>query len=703
MVRDGVANVVEQLRRRGFDPRRVGRALWEARCPVHRGRDHALAVSRNEHSHVVLDCRGQERCAHFRIIAALGLTNEHVYAETPEWLIGQLRREPIERATFGSLDGPDDLLESGVLAMVEPKNPPEGGIRTVRPFAEAAIVGLGGQKQPLESRLEAASQPMITAKGEFPIDSSMAPTSIGAELDLPGAFTPAIIVSSTRLERDGAVQILARLASTARLFRSADGHYCAQVPVGSRLEIFSLKSAGLRDWLIDGYLGHEPEPPSSWALRRVIGMLEARARFNTGIPDVFVRVGQEAASTDAPYFLDLGDASGRAVAIDDGGWDIVDRPTLCFRRPEGLLPLPAPARGGSIDLVRSYVNLNEPDFRLMLAWLTAALRPVGPYPILVLNGEQASGKSTLARILRLLVDPQACPSLSLPKSTHDLMATAVNGWLLMYENISAIPGWLSDSLCQLAFGGGFATRTLFTNDERSLIYAQRPIILVGIHDFVGRPDLRDRSVFLHLNPIPRTQRRTERALWPAFRADHPQILGALLDAIAGGLRELPSVHLNELPRMADFAEWGEATSRALGFAPDTFLTLYDDNRAEATELILDDSPVATALLGMARQGVNWSGKPSDLHDAISKAAGKTVTTSARWPKTAHGFGVELRRIAPQLRLRGLSIDFERRNDGRRVVLQSARAVIQAPPAPAVIVPTATAIAISPSSCHNIQK
>ena len=33
----------------------------------------------------------------------------------------------------------------------------------------------------------------------------------------------------------------------------------------------------------------------------------------------------------------------------------------------------------------------------MIAWVTAALRPVGPYPVLVLNGEQASGKSTLAR------------------------------------------------------------------------------------------------------------------------------------------------------------------------------------------------------------------------------------------------------------------------------------------------------------------
>ncbi len=179
--------------------------------------------------------------------------------------------------------------------------------------------------------------------------------------------------------------------------------------MGHRLEIFGLRSAAFRDWLIDGFLIDQPEPPSHWAIRRVIGMLEARARFSTGVPEVFVRVGQDGDAADPTYFIDLGDATGRGVAIREHGWRIVDRPGIHFRRPKGLLPLPAPARDGSIDLLRKYVNLDEADFRLMIAWLTAALRPAGPYPVLVLNGEQAAGKSTLAKILRMLIDPQTLP------------------------------------------------------------------------------------------------------------------------------------------------------------------------------------------------------------------------------------------------------------------------------------------------------
>ena len=278
------------------------------------------------------------------------------------------------------------------------------------------------------------------------------------------------------------------------------------------------------------------------------------------------------------------------------------------------------------------------------------------------------GKSTLARILRFLIDPQTSPVLALPSSTENLMATAVNGWLLAYENISAIPDWLSDCVCQLAFGGGFASRTLFTNDERSVIYAQRPVILVGITDFVLRGDLRDRSVFLHMTAIPDDSTRSERTFWPEFRADYPRILGGVLDAIVGGLRELPSVDLKTLPRMADYAEWGEAAGRGLGWGAGAFMSTYNDNRKEATEALLEDSPVASVVLGLAPNGMNFSCKPQKFYEQIMKFMGDRL--GPNWPKTVSAFSKELRRIAPQLRVHGISITFERKSEERIVTLRS---------------------------------
>jgi hypothetical protein len=687
MVRDSVANLVIRLQESGFDPRRVGADAWEARCPAHLGNDDSLAITRNESSHVVLECRSIESCPHSQIVRALGITDAHLYAETPDWLLSRVSRILIQPASFKSAASasPPVLANSEIESNVVARNQERSGIWAEAPAERLPAAEMGLEPEGLNAEPMLAASP---TRGDTAVSEAVSPDGASAaQTSSPASETPArpypdveskeflevqmILSGGTdyMVERPSPVQVLSRLALSARLFRSADGRLCAQVPVGDRLEIFGLKSAGFRDWLIDAFLSDQPEPPSSWAVRRVVAMLEARARFNPGIPEVFIRVGRGRDGADARCFLDLGDSSGRAVAMGSQGWQVVDRPDVHFRRAEGLLAMPVPDHDGSIDLLRPYVNLAEPDFRLMIAWLTAALRPVGPYPILVLTGEQASGKSTLARIVRLLIDPQACPALALPKSTHDLMATALNGWLLMYENISTIADWLSDGLCQLAFGGGFAGRALFTNDERSVIFAQRPVILVGIDDFVVRGDLRDRSVFLHLAPIPRASRRSERTFWPAFHADYPRILGGVLDAFAGGLCGLPSVDLKELPRMADFAEWGESISRGLGWGTDTFVSTYDDNRRIATEPLLDGSPVANIILALGRAGINWSGTPHELFQALSKTAGKRAR--AGWPKTVVTFSNELRRIAPQLRLHGISINFERRRDARIITLSSA--------------------------------
>ena len=183
------------------------------------------------------------------------------------------------------------------------------------------------------------------------------------------------------------------------------------------------------------------------------------------------RVGRDGEGSGADIYLDLGDSAGRAVKINAREWEVVARPPIHFRRPGGLLPLQEPSHDGWIELLRSYVNVSEPEFRLLIGWMAAALLPEGPYPILAIHGEQGSAKSTLARVVRGLIDPQASPLLAEPHSTRDLIVTARSGWLLAYDNISELPDWLSDSLCRLATGGGFAGRRLYSDDERNVIEA----------------------------------------------------------------------------------------------------------------------------------------------------------------------------------------------------------------------------------------
>jgi hypothetical protein len=117
----------------------------------------------------------------------------------------------------------------------------------------------------------------------------------------------------------------------------------------------------------------------------------------------------------------------------------------------------------------------------------------------------------------------------------------------------------------------------------------RPVILSGIDDFVRRSDLIDRSLNLHALAIPDEERRLERDLWPEFASDQPRILGGLFSAISAGLRIWPTVKLPALPRMTDFAQWGEAVCCGLVWEPGVFLAQYNANRREACVTALGDS------------------------------------------------------------------------------------------------------------------
>src|SRR6266540_6048044 len=125
------------------------------------------------------------------------------------------------------------------------------------------------------------------------------------------------------------------------------------------------------------------------------------------------------------------------------------------------------ATGSAPSAAKSFLNLsNQNDFVLVVAWLLAALRSSGPYPLLAISGEQGSTKTVLSKLLRALVDPHVAPVRALPREERELMIAANNGHLLAFDNLSGLPAWLSDALCRLASGGSFAVRQLYTDDSR---------------------------------------------------------------------------------------------------------------------------------------------------------------------------------------------------------------------------------------------
>jgi hypothetical protein len=185
----------------------------------------------------------------------------------------------------------------------------------------------------------------------------------------------------------------------------------------------------------------------------------------------------------------------------------------------------------------------------------------------------------------------------------------------------------------------------------------RPIILNGIESFVSRTDLADRAIALTLMEIPEDKRQDEETFWADFNQAAPRILGALLTAVSHGLKHLPGVKLARKPRMADFAKWLTACEGGLPWEAGQFMKVYDINRADMVESILESDPVAVAVRALAATEPNgeWEGTTTDLLKALNNRVAEEVRKSKIWPQSPQVLAGALRRIAPGLRKAGLAI------------------------------------------------
>ena len=462
-------------------------------------------------------------------------------------------------------------------------------------------------------------------------------------------------------ERKSQATMLVELASDCDLFHTPAGDGYATFRVDEHRETWPVRNRGFKRWLSRRfYLKHETAPGSQ-ALNDALNVIDGTALFGGPEREVHVRVAEH----DGRIFIDLCNAQWEAVEIAPSGWRVVDDPTVRFRRAKAMMPLPYPAKGGSVSELRSLMNVSKADWPLVPTWMLAAMRPRGPYPILCLHGEQGTAKSTDARILRSVLDPNCSPLRSEPREPRDLMISANNGWVITLDNLSRMPTWLSDALCRLSTGGGFATRTLYENDEETIFDAMRPIVITSIEEVGTRGDLLDRSVLLSLPTIPDSKRMKESDFWRMFHAKHAAILGAMLDAVSEALRRVDTVTLSSLPRMADFAVWGTAGEKALGLQPGEFMAAYTGNREAGNELAIEASPVGKMIMKLMSTVSTWSGTATDLLGALDDLADEKVRRLKSWPQTARKLGGDIKRLAPNLRAVGIEVDFGHQGRGRR--------------------------------------
>ena len=441
-------------------------------------------------------------------------------------------------------------------------------------------------------------------------------------------------------EATGQAAELIELGADGEFFHSPDGTAYVTYKVKEHYETVPVESKSYSDTLCRLFYLQFGKPPNTQAISTAINYLRAKARIEGEELTVNVRI---ASGANGEIYYDLCNPDWQVVEITGEGWKVVDKSPVKFVRYGGMMAQTVPMGAGSIESLWAFVNVGEDDRVLVVAWLLQALRPIGPYPVLIKQGGQGTGKSLAARILRALIDPSTAPLRSLTRDRKDLMITAKNSWCLAYDNLSSLSKEESDDFCKLSTGGGISPRQLYTDTDQIIIDVQRPTILNGITSIATMPDLQERAISLLLSIIPKEKRRPEKKIWEHFNKVKPEILAALFGMVAAAIKNLPNVLDEDWPRMADFAAWIRAAESAMPFAPGTFAQRYNDNQAETVRLQAENDVLATAVckfvLGEKDDkgqniivGQSWYvGTASDLLKKLEAVAEDGAINLKAWP------------------------------------------------------------------------
>lgn len=440
---------------------------------------------------------------------------------------------------------------------------------------------------------------------------------------------------------------------------------------GDGREILKLRSRAFKQYIAHFFYKHSGKIISSDILINIIQVLEGKALYDGECFDLGTRIVKQ---EDAIWY-DLGE--GSVIHIDKDGWSISNTPPILFKRHNHQLSQVIPQHGGTVKELCNFINLTNPQEQLLFqVYTVAAFIPGFPHPLLVFYGPQGSGKTTPSRLLKSLIDPSVLKTLSSPDSEREFVQLASHHYFIFLDNLSSLPGWLSDSLARASTGDGFSKRELFTDDEDVIYSFERVVTLNGINLVIQKADLLDRSILLGLERIPKEKRREEQEFWKEFDKQKPLMLGAIFSAVSGAIREYPNIRLSEYPRMADFTRWGCAIAKTLGYTQEEFLEAYYQSIERQNEEAIEASPVGTAIIAFIEEqyGNAWEGTASDLLTELEKMAEKLKVNikSRDWPKDPVWLSRRIQLIHANLMEQGIEVIRDDKARPRRLTIQKAR-------------------------------
>ncbi|MBU1917097.1 bifunctional DNA primase/polymerase [bacterium] len=433
------------------------------------------------------------------------------------------------------------------------------------------------------------------------------------------------------------------------------------LPIDGHLEVCHAKNNSLRNWLAGKFREKHQHPPNSDAMKQAQIQVELRCSKSDQV-ELFNRVGWY----EGAIYYDLTTPDWQGVKITRDGWEIGPLPPV-FRRYKHQTKQVIPVRDGKANDFLKFCNIRENDQCLFLVTIATFFIPDIPHVIPNLDGTQGSGKSFTSKNIKGLVDPSVVMLMSAPKNLEQVQMIAEKHWVSPFDNISGIKGWLSDFLCRAVTGEGDMKRSLYTDDDEFIRAYRRCIVLNGIGTYADRPDLLDRSIIFDIPEL--IAKRSEEDIKAEWEQLLPGILGSFFTAISEAMGVVDLIRGHEAFRMSDFAQWGAALARPLGYTKEEFFKKYRESVKQKWVEAADVNTLTGKIVGLMQERGEWKGTFTTLLEEINPKSNRDNNL----PCSERKLSSDLKRIGPLLNTNGLNVFYPKEREagtGRKMITLS---------------------------------
>lgn len=371
---------------------------------------------------------------------------------------------------------------------------------------------------------------------------------------------------------------------------------------------------------------------------------------------------------NASYMLVGTDEHSQVLEVNSTGYRFVQTDKCFFKLGPQTAPLiePLPGDPSALNRLLDLFMLDGRSKRLLIAWMLSALRGAPPHPVCVLYGGAGAAKSTLARVVRRLVDPQRGEQLTFVQAkrfNETVHILAEHDYVIVLDNAGRLYNEQLDELCVISTGGTIKKRALYTNNDMHANTYNNPVLITTINQTISRSDAMSRCIIVEMDTIPPNKRVPLDVLNAQVDQLLPYAFENLLRMMTRGYQNIATMQQRQqanggsLPRITEYVLWGEACGIT------NLRSVVEQQQGQQQKELIAQNPVIQAVIKLVDEKDSINPSIMQLHRMLKQYIGRIIPAD-KFPTTSIHLGRLLRQNQAALVAMGYEVRFNRSNHGR---------------------------------------